>query len=139
MKKTFLIILIILIFIFVVIAVTRGHYKFDFTNNTNNNDINITDTDSEIVPINEPQDTIYFDKIDQKWKDEYGVCHTCNFENGFNPHGWLLSDAEELFVSKVIDAEQKHNIDLTWNKITSQEQLDQLIEEAIAEGFTSPQ
>ena len=94
MKKAFL---IVLIFIFVAITVA-GIYKFNFTND----DIYITNNDGKIVPFDELQDTIYFDELDQKWKDEYGVCYSCTFENGFNPHGWLLSDAEQLFIPKVI-------------------------------------
>ncbi len=133
MKKAFLIVLIVLIFIFVVITIA-GIYKFNFTND----DIYVTNHDGEVVPIDELQDTIYFDESDQKWKDEYGVCYSCTFENGFNPHGWLLSDAEELFTAKVIEAEQKHKLDLSWHRITSQQQLDQLIAEAIAaENYTT--
>ena len=127
MKKSSIVIKLILA-VLVAIAIA-GIYKFNFTND----DIYIINNDGEVVPIDELQDTIYFDERDQKWKDEYGICHTCTFENGFNPHGWLLSDAEHNFATKVIQVEQEHGIDLSWNRITSQEQLNKLVAEAIAE------
>lgn len=81
----------------------------------------------------ESKKTIYFDKKKQEWRDNNERCHTCTFENGFNPHGWLLSEEEMKFVSQVLEAEKKYGVDLKWNRITSQEILDGLLSEVVAE------
>ena len=35
---------------------------------------------------------IYFDKETKEWKDNYGICHTCTPENGFNADGTTSED-----------------------------------------------
>lgn len=38
-----------------------------------------------------PQDTIYFDQQEKRWRDDTGICHSCTPENGFGEDGKLLA------------------------------------------------
>lgn len=107
-----------------------GSCKQNSNNNYIKNGIELKNEQKEKI---EPKETIYFDEKKQEWRDKYGKCETCTFENGFNPHGWLLSKEEMKFVPQILDAEKKYHVDLKWNRITSQEILDDLLSEVVAE------
>ena len=77
-------------------------------------------------------EAMFFDEQKSKWTLNGEICHTCTFENGFNPNGWMLSDAEQNLALDVLKAEKMYGVDLKQNRIFSKELLENLIGEFVA-------